>query len=67
LDALHSVRGAAAVSNPRGGYIHNENDSPHFANVREPIRRSNAYPNIEPPMLRLRSQHSIQLIDTNRR
>ena len=53
--------------NPRGGYVHNENDSPHFTNVREPIRTTNAYPNIEPPMLRLRSQHSIQLIDTNRK
>ena len=51
--------------NPRGGYIHNENDSPHFTNVREPIRTTNAYPNIEPPMLRLRSQHAISLIDTN--
>ena len=29
--------------NPRGGYIHNENDSPHFTNVREPIRTANAY------------------------
>ena len=28
---------------------------------------TNAYPNIEPPMLRLRSQHAIQLIDTNRK
>jgi acyl-homoserine-lactone acylase len=53
--------------NPRGGYVHNENDSPHFANVRERPRLDNAYPNIEPPMLRLRSQHAIQLIDTNRK
>ncbi len=47
--------------------MHNENDSPHFANVREPVNVVNAYPNIEPPMLRLRSQHAIQLIDTNRK
>lgn len=53
--------------NPRGGYIHNENDSPHFTNVREKITTANAYPNIEPPMLRLRSQHSIELIDTGRK
>jgi acyl-homoserine-lactone acylase len=36
--------------NPGGGYVHNANDSPHFANVR--VRRStstNAYPNMEPP------------------
>jgi acyl-homoserine-lactone acylase len=48
--------------NPRGGYIHNENDSPHFTNVRGVIKTANAYPNIEPPMLRLRSQLAIQLI-----
>jgi acyl-homoserine-lactone acylase len=53
--------------NPRGGYVHNENDSPHFANVRERLNLGNAYPNIEPPMLRLRSQHSIELIGNNRR
>src|SRR5262245_53087640 len=28
--------------NPRGGYIHNENDSPHFTNVREKINTVNA-------------------------
>jgi acyl-homoserine-lactone acylase len=53
--------------NPRGGYVHNENDSPHFANVRGRINTANAYPNIEPPMLRLRSQHAIQLIDNDRK
>ena len=31
--------------NPRGGYVHNENDSPHFANVREQINLVNTYPN----------------------
>ena len=53
--------------NPRGGYVHNENDSPHFANMRQPINLVNAYPNMEPPMLRLRSQLGIQLIDHNRK
>ena len=48
--------------NPRGGYVHNENDSPHFANVRGRVNLVNAYPNIEPPVLRLRSQHALQLI-----
>jgi acyl-homoserine-lactone acylase len=48
--------------NPRGGYVHNENDSPHFANVSGRLNLVNAYPNIEPPVLRLRSQHAIQLI-----
>jgi acyl-homoserine-lactone acylase len=54
------------VRNPPGGYVHNENDSPHFANVRRRINLVNAYPNIEPPMLRLRSQHAIQLVGGTR-
>jgi acyl-homoserine-lactone acylase len=53
--------------NPRGGYVHNANDSPHFANVRDGFDLANAYPNMEPPLLRLRSQLSLQLIDNNRR
>ena len=51
--------------NPPGGYVHNENDSPHFANVRRRVNLVNAYPNIEPPMLRMRSQHALQLIGGN--
>ena len=50
------------VLNPRGGYIHNENDSPHFTNVRGPIDTSNAYPNFEQPDLSLRGQLALQLI-----
>ena len=53
--------------NPRGGYVHNENDSPHFANVREKMNLVNPYPNVEPPMLRLRSQHALELIANNRK
>ena len=53
--------------NPGGGYVHNENDSPHFANARPPVNLVNTYDNIEPPSLRLRSQRAIQLIDNNRR
>lgn len=55
------------TKNPQGGYVHNENDSPHFANARPPVNLVNAYENIEPPSLRLRSQRAIQLIDNNRR
>jgi acyl-homoserine-lactone acylase len=50
------------VLNPRGGYIHNENDSPHFTNVRGAIDTTNAYPNFEKPDLSLRGQLAIQLI-----
>ncbi len=50
------------VLNPRGGYIHNENDSPHFTNVKGPVDTSNAFPNFEKPDLSLRGQLAIQLI-----
>lgn len=49
--------------NPKGGYVHNENSSPHYSNVREKIVTENAYPNFEPPRLSLRSQLAIQLIN----
>jgi acyl-homoserine-lactone acylase len=48
--------------NPPGGYIHNENSSPHYTNVRRPVDTKNAYPNFEEPELSLRSQLAIQLI-----
>lgn len=49
--------------NPKGGYVHNENSSPHYSNVREKIVTTNAYPNFEAPRLSLRSQLAIQLIN----
>ena len=50
------------VLNPTGGYIHNENSSPHYTNVRRPVDTNNAYPTFEDPELSLRSQLAIQLI-----
>lgn len=50
------------VLNPRGGYIHNENDSPHFTNVKERLDTTNAFPNFEKPDLSLRGQLALQLI-----
>lgn len=55
------------VLNPRGGYVHNENDSPHFTNLREPVDTTNAYPNFERPEFLLRSQHAVELIGGNQR
>lgn len=51
--------------NPPGGYVHNENSSPHYSNVRGPVVTENKYPNFEPPRLSLRSQLAIQLIDND--
>lgn len=50
------------VLNPPGGYIHNENSSPHYTNVRAPLVTTNAFPNFERPSLSLRSQLALQLI-----
>jgi acyl-homoserine-lactone acylase len=50
------------VLNPRGGYVQNENDSPHFANVRGAIDTTSAYANFEPPHLSLRGQLAIDLV-----
>src|SRR5690606_8737395 len=48
--------------NPPGGYLHNENDSPHFANMNALIAHSFRFP-VEEPRLRLRSQHAVELLD----
>ncbi|HEY2848756.1 MAG TPA: penicillin acylase family protein [Gemmatimonadaceae bacterium] len=50
--------------NPPGGYVHNENDSPQYTNMHKVLDLS-AYPSYFPaPKLGLRSEHSIELIDT---
>jgi acyl-homoserine-lactone acylase len=48
--------------NPKGGYVHNENSSPHFTNMRGKVDTTNAYPNFEKPSLSLRSQLALQLV-----
>lgn len=48
--------------NPPGGYIHNENSSPHYTNIRGPVNTKDPYPNFEEPRLSLRSQLALQLI-----
>jgi acyl-homoserine-lactone acylase len=52
--------------NPPGGYVHNENNSPQFGNMRR-VRLDNPYPNMEPPELDLRAQHAVRLLDNARR
>ena len=53
--------------NPAGGYIHNENSSPHFTNLSEPFDTIASYPNFEEPSFSLRSQLGVDLIDDNDR
>lgn len=54
------------VLNPPGGYVRNENDSPHYTNLRAVLRHDWEFP-VEPPRLRFRSQHGIALLDHERR
>ncbi|MEN9509939.1 MAG: hypothetical protein RLZZ621_2502, partial [Gemmatimonadota bacterium] len=50
------------VLNPPGGYVHNENDAPHFANLRALLDTARYPDNVERGELRLRSQLALQLI-----
>ena len=54
------------VLNPKGGYVHNENDPPYYTNMRQPLDPKK-YPDYFPaPKLGLRSQLAISLIDNSR-
>jgi acyl-homoserine-lactone acylase len=50
------------VKNPATGYLHNENDSPHWANLEAPLDSARLPANVERPSLGLRSQHALDLI-----
>lgn len=49
--------------NPRGGYVRNENDPPFFTNARQPLDPALYPEHIRNNALRLRSQHSLELLD----
>jgi acyl-homoserine-lactone acylase len=53
--------------NPRGGYIHNENDSPYYTNLHQVLDRTRYPANFPEPSLRLRSQLAVDLIDNTRK
>ena len=48
--------------NPKGGYVHNENDPFHYTNLNEVIPASKFPPHFSQPILRLRSQHALDMI-----
>ncbi|HET6681888.1 MAG TPA: penicillin acylase family protein [Gemmatimonadaceae bacterium] len=52
------------VENPPGGYVQNENDAPYFTNMHQVLDRARYPDNFPEPRLRLRSQLSLQLVDT---
>ena len=54
--------------NPKGGYVHNENDAPIYGNMHPPLDPDRWGPDFpEQPHLLLRSQLSLQLIDNDRK
>ena len=53
--------------NPRGGYVRNENDPPYHTNLKQVLDRAKYPANFPEPELRLRSQHSLMLIDNTRK
>src|SRR5690606_19054840 len=50
------------VMNPPGGYVHNENSSPHFTSLEAPLDPARLPPNVEAPSFSLRSQLGVELI-----
>ncbi len=55
------------LKNPEGGYLRNENDPFHFTNLHEILKEEDFPQNYPDPKLRLRSQHSLELIDNNQK
>jgi acyl-homoserine-lactone acylase len=55
------------VLNPPGGYVRNENDAPYHTNLHAVLDRARYPANFPEPSLRLRSQHSLTLIDNKRK
>ena len=53
--------------NPRGGYIHQENDPFHYTNLNAVFDSLQYPPPFPRPNLRLRSQHALQLVHGNRK
>ena len=64
---LHALDELPQLLNPPGGYVRNENDAPWLTNLRQRIDRA-AYPAyFEDGVQSLRSQHSLLLLDNDRR
>ena len=53
--------------NPKGGYLQNSNDPFHLTNLHEPISAEGLPENYPEPLLRTRSQHSLELIDNDKK
>ena len=65
-DGLVPFDSLPQLLNPEGGYVRNENDPPWLTNLHEPLDPAAFPPNIPGPRLRLRSQHSLELLHNER-
>jgi acyl-homoserine-lactone acylase len=52
--------------NPKGGYLQNANDPPYYTNLNELLPPEDFPENFPEPRLRLRSQHSLELVHDDR-
>lgn len=55
------------LHNPKGGYLQNSNDPFYLTNLQQPISKEGQPANYPDPLLRLRSQHSLSLIDNEKK
>lgn len=55
------------VLDPKGGYVENSNDPPYLTNLHQPLDRARYPENFPDPKLGLRTQMSLQLIDTDKK
>ena len=55
------------VLDPKGGYVQNSNDPPYLTNLHQPLDRARYPENFPDPKLGLRTQMSLQLIDTDKK
>jgi acyl-homoserine-lactone acylase len=53
--------------NPKGGYLQNSNDPFYLTNLQQPIPADGQPDNYPEPDLRVRSQHSISLLDNEKK
>jgi acyl-homoserine-lactone acylase len=59
--------GLPQLLNPKGGYLHNENDTFHYTNLNQEFDPSDFPVNFPEPRLGLRSQLALELIDNDRK
>lgn len=55
------------LHNPKGGYLQNSNDPFYLTNLQQPISREGQPDNYPEPLLRVRSQHSLSLINNDKK